>query len=220
MSEEQEVQSSGDMATTRQEVKREVVEFVKMIVWFLVLFFIVKTYIVEGYEVQGPSMDPTLKDRERILVLKLPHILSQYRLFNAWEPLQPSDVVIFDSPVETNKRYVKRVIAKGPHQQPATNTVSAQGTFADTTEKVSVQFDHGSVYVNKKRIPELYLPDNQRTDDDSQPELFLGAGDYYVLGDNRAVSKDSRSFGPINDERIIGKALFCFWPPSHIRIIR
>ena len=209
-------------ASARQEVRREVVEFVKMIVWFLVLFFMVKTYVIEGYEVQGPSMIPTLQDRERILVfLKLPQKLSQFRLFRNWEPLRPGDVVVFDSPVEANKRYVKRVIAHGSREF-STNTVAAQKTdAAPPADSVLVRFDHGSVYVNNKKIEEPYLkPEERPLADNSSDVRWLGPGDYYVLGDNRVVSKDSRSFGAINDERVIGRALLCFWPPSKIRLLR
>jgi len=215
MEQEPEVSHEEQQAHSRQEMKREVVEFVKMIVWFLLLFFIVKTYVVEPFEVQGPSMVPTLKDRERILVLKLPHILSQLPLFHRMQPITAGDIVIFDSPVESNKRYVKRVIASGPAE--AGNTVSAEDGQIPK-EDVTLQVDRGSVFVNNQRVTESYLPEGIDFTD-SVPETHLGPGDYFVMGDNRRISKDSRSFGAINNDRIIGQALLCFWPPSSIRLI-
>lgn len=208
--------NSSEANDSRQEMKREVIEFVKMIAWFLVLFFIVKTYVIEGFEVQGPSMVPTLKDRERILVLKLPHVLSRLSLSGSYAPLRPGDVVIFDSPVEKNKRYVKRVIARGPKQ--TGQTVEAQDVNSDDG-KVTVQIDRGDVYVNKQRLYEDYLPAESPRADDTLPEISVAPGEYYVMGDNRTVSRDSRSFGPINNDRIIGQALLCFWPPSKIRLV-
>ncbi|HNR34323.1 MAG TPA: signal peptidase I [Candidatus Hydrogenedentes bacterium] len=201
-----------------QEIKREAIEFIKMVVWFLIAFFIVKTYIVEGYEVQGPSMNPTLNDRERILVFKLPHILSQFRIFSGIEALKEGDIVVFDSRNEPNKRYVKRIIARGPKSS-ASKTASAQAH--DTPEDaVHVRFDSGSVYVNNRRILEPYLPPGPQSCDDRMPDVSLPPGTYYVLGDNRVVSKDSRSFGPIDDACLVGRAVLCFWPPGKMRFLR
>jgi signal peptidase I len=206
----------------QQELKREVIEFVKMIAWFLVVFFLVKAYVVEGYEVQGPSMDPTLQDRERILVLKLPHELSKFSLFSGIEALKQGDIVVFDSPVEANKRYIKRVIAKGKGKAEAKTVSAKQEGVPEAKPKdgVRVLFDRGAVYVNNKRLEENYLPSEARSGDERCEEEYLQPGAYYVLGDNRPVSKDSRSFGPIDDGRVIGKAMICFWPPSHIRLLR
>ncbi|MCX5772186.1 MAG: signal peptidase I, partial [Candidatus Hydrogenedentes bacterium] len=173
----------------RQEVKREIVEFVKMIAWFLVMFFIVKTYVVEGYEVQGPSMIPTLNDHERIFVLKLPHILSEFQTFNGINALAPGDIVVFYSPVEPNKRYVKRVIAKGPSSHPGTVSADDVNSPAETT---TVRFDEGTVFVNNRRIEEPYLQPEQKVSADATGDVRLGPRTYYVLGDNRGVSRDSR----------------------------
>ena len=220
MSSTEEKSPNEQEVVAAQEVKREIIEFVKMIVWFLIVFFLVKTYVVEGYEVLGPSMNPTLQDRERILVFKLPHIVSQFQLFSGIEALRPGDIVVFDS-VEPNKRYVKRVIAKGPPKA-AGNTVVAQRQDAQTPEEDSVRvlFDHGKVYVNNDRISEDYLRTEPKASEDVYPEVRLLPGGYYVLGDNRGVSKDSRSFGPVDDARVVGKAILCFWPPSRIRLLK
>ena len=203
-----------------QEMKREIVEFVKMILWFLILFFVVTTYVLEGYEVQGDSMMPTLTDRERILVFKLTHNLGRLRLFSALEPLDAGDIVVFYSPDEKSRRYVKRLIAKGPPLRPG-NTVEAQKTDValQPGTPVTVGIDAGQVYVNHKRIQEPYLSESHRAFPDSLDEISLAPGAYYVMGDNRAVSKDSRRFGPVDDDRIIGKAVLCFWPPHKIRLL-
>ena len=206
--------------TVRQQIRREIGDFVKLILWFLILFFVIKTYVIEGYEVQGPSMIPTLQDGERILVLKLPHILSQFRVFRGFDAITAKDIVVFDSE-EPNKRYVKRVIASGPHRTSG-NTVEAekQGGHASSDPCVRVRFDHGAVYVNNRRVPEDYIPVAERLSHDPPKEWAVPAGGYYVLGDNRGVSKDSRSFGVVDDHRVIGRAVLCFWPLNRFRLLK
>lgn len=204
----------------KQELKREIIDFIKLVVWFLVIFLGLRTYVIEGYEVQGPSMTPTLQNNERILVFKLPHILSQFSLFSGIEPIKRGDIVVFDSPSDPMKRFVKRVIARGPNRRTGKTVVAeSQDAPPDFSGGVPVRFDRGTVYVNEHRLKEEYLPPEARISTDSQ-ELILGPGEYYVLGDNRGVSKDSRSFDAIRDDAIIGKAFLRFWPPTKVSLLR
>src|SRR5690606_37425415 len=128
-------------------------------------FIGLRWYAIEGYEVQGPSMQPTLQDGERILVFKLPHILSQYSLFSGIEALDEGDIVVFQSPDDREKRYVKRVIAKGPRPH-GSNTVVAEDINAPDN-RVSVAFDRGVVYVNNHRVVEDYVPAEESCRDES-----------------------------------------------------
>lgn len=217
---------TGDVEPSRtgpnpdnQELKREVTDFVKLVFWFLIIFLALRTYVIEGYEVQGPSMIPNLENSERILVLKLPHILSKFRPFRGIDAISPGDIVVFDSPSNPNKRYVKRVIAMGPKFN-AAKTVGAEAhEGSDGPGAVSVRFDRGKVYVNNHFIEEDYLRPEAKVSSDVQ-ELNLGTGEYYVLGDNRPVSKDSRSFEAIHDKSIIGRAVLRFWPPQRISLLK
>jgi len=211
---------SGDsaIANDRQELKREVIDFVKLVVWFLVIFLALRTYVIEGYEVQGPSMQPTLQNNERILVLKLPHILSQWGVFASWKAIDSGDIVVFDSPDTANKRYVKRVVARGAPGR-VNNTVVAESEGHESTDGVKVVFDLGKIYVDDVLVEEDYLRDEAKLSSDRR-ELLLDTGEYYVLGDNRRVSKDSRSFKAIDDDMIIGRAFLRFWPPRKIALLR
>lgn len=213
-------QSDSQHVPDKQELKREVLDFVKLVVWFLVIFLTLRAYVIEGYEVQGESMEPTLSNNERILVLKLPHELSKFSLFSGLEAIQPNDIIVFESPDVTDKRYVKRVIAKGANlkNRRTVDAESPKGSSAPS-EQVKVVFDRGDVYVNDRKIEQEYLSQGARESDDHQ-DLLLEPGEYYVLGDNRNVSKDSRSFDAVSDGAIIGKALIRFWPPSKISILR
>jgi signal peptidase I len=196
--------------TARPEWRREITELVKMVVLFLVLFWVLKTFVIEGYEVEGPSMQPTLEDRQRILVLKLPHELGKLPFLHWMEPMKEGQIVVFDSMVESNKRYVKRVIARGP-QSPSGNTVSA--TTMTGGNKVHVKYEHGTIYVNNQRVPEDYLT-AQETQSPDVDETDLLPGEYYVMGDHRSVSKDSRVFHAVKEGQVVGRAIFRFWPLS------
>ena len=194
-----------------QNLKNEVIDFVKLVVWFLVIFLGLKFFVLEGYEVQGESMEPNLSTNERILVFKLPHRLHEWGLIG--EPFEQGDVIVFNSPDVAEKRYVKRVIAVGPETD--RGTVEA-GT--DPHETVKIEFDRGKVFIDNHILTEDYLSERNRISSDHRVSQ-VGPGEYYVLGDNRSVSKDSRSFNAIESDAIIGRAVLRFWPPSKISFI-
>ena len=204
----------------RQELKREVLDFVKLVVWFLIIFLGLREFVIEGYEVQGESMEPTLSNNERILVFKLPHQLSKLSLFRGIDAIHSGDIVVFESPDNKDKRYVKRVIAMGPKKRSG-RMVGAEGPegAGDPVGEVLVTFERGEVFVNNRKLEEAYVAPGAGRSQERQT-LYLGQGEYYVLGDNRNVSKDSRSFDAISDEAIIGRAVIRFWPPSEISFLR
>lgn len=104
--------------------------------------------------------------------------------------VRPNDVVVFRYPRDPTKSYIKRVIAlPGDH----------------------IRIDHGRVYVNGLRLVEPYVP-VRYTDERSQPEMTVPAGEYFVMGDHRSISSDSRDFGPVERQLIYGKASFVYWP--------
>ncbi|MDZ4860851.1 MAG: signal peptidase I [Candidatus Hydrogenedentes bacterium] len=198
-------------------IKGEVTELIKMVVWFLALFFILKVFVIEGYEVQGPSMEPTLQNNERILVFKLPHKISTW--WHGYQPIEAGDIVVFERTEDAGKRYVKRVIAGGLPRIHG-NTVDAQVQEDTGPPPVSLRIEEGRVFINNQFIEEDYLPDQKRADFNDSDRADLKRGQYYVMGDNRGVSKDSRAFGAIEDPKIIGKAVFRFWPLSRFGFLK
>ena len=107
------------------------------------------------------------------------------------------DVVVFLYPHDHEKSYIKRVIALP----------------GDT-----LRIDHGQVYVNDTRVEESYVP-RQFADDRSQPEMTVPQHEYFVMGDHRSVSSDSRDFGPVDRELIYGKAAFVYWPMDQAGVV-
>lgn len=220
-------ETSVPKSPDKQELKREVWEFAKLVVWFIILFVTVRSYVVEGYEVQGPSMSPTLTDNERILVLKLPHVLSRFRIFGGLHGVNEGDIVVFKSPdyepgSGARKRYVKRVIARGSKRRGGKVADAQQtGDSTQNPETVSVKIAEGVVYVNNHPLQEPYVNNSQADPQTlANDEWIVPPGFYYVMGDNRGVSKDSRKFGPVDDDVIIGTAVFRFWPLSKFGFLK
>jgi signal peptidase I len=106
------------------------------------------------------------------------------------EPIHRGDVVVFHYPRDVSKSYIKRVIALAGDR---------------------VRIDDGIVYVNNVRLPESYVPEDY-WDTRSYPETVVPRHSYFLLGDHRNLSNDSRDFGPVDEEYIYGKAVFGYWP--------
>jgi signal peptidase I len=126
-----------------------------------------------------------------------PHIASgEYVLVNTFAyhfgPPHRGDIVAFRHDDGTHELFIKRVAALPGDR---------------------VRIDHGTVYLNGGALTEPYVrfPDGR-----SFPEVVVPAGSVFVLGDNRADSEDSRFFGPVSDDRLIGRALAGIWPPAAV----
>ena len=111
--------------------------------------------------------------------------------------IQRGDVVVFRYPRDPEKSYIKRVIAL-PEDR--------------------LRIDRGRVYVNGKLLREPYVPPEYR-DNRSVAEMTLPPGDYYVMGDHRSISSDSRDFGPVERSFIYGKAVFVYWPARDVGVV-
>ncbi len=114
------------------------------------------------------------------------------------EPIQRGDIVVFQYPLDPHKSFIKRVIGlAGDH----------------------IRIAEGRVYVNSKTVLENYVPGAYQ-DGRSYPEIVVPAGSYFVLGDHRSLSNDSRDFGPVDASYIYGKAVFGYWPVEKVGRLR
>lgn len=133
----------------------------------------------------------------------MPQLLDQERLFiNKFEysftPIRRGDIVVFHYPRDPVKSYIKRVIAIPGDR---------------------LRINDGQVYVNGKPLSEPYVPERYQ-DERSYPEIVLNAHQYFVMGDHRMISSDSRDFGPVNRNLIYGKASFVYWPADDMGVVR
>jgi signal peptidase I len=157
--------------------------------WIRDLFFsvliavILIVFIYQPVKVEGTSMMPALTDQERIFINKFNY---HFGIGN----IERGDMVVFWFPHDSTKSYIKRVI----------------GLPGDT-----VEIDQGQVIVNGKPLVEPYVPEEYR-DRTSYPSRVVPPGNYFVLGDHRSSSNDSRNWGYVEREKIYGKAVFVYWP--------
>jgi signal peptidase I len=136
-------------------------------------------------------------------VSMMPSLEDQERIFvNKFvyrlEPIERGDVVVFKYPLDPTKSYIKRVIAmSGDH----------------------IRIDGGQVYVNNEPLDEDYVPPAY-ADSRSYPDTVVPPDCYFVLGDHRSMSSDSREFGPVSQSFIYGKAVFGYWPMDKLGRVR
>lgn len=133
----------------------------------------------------------------------LPRLEDQDRLFinkfaYRFEDIRRGDVVVFYYPHDHSKSYIKRVIAL-------------------PGDRLSI--DHGAVTVNGEVLSEPYVPEKY-LDDRSLPERIIPAGEYFVMGDHRSISSDSRDFGPVPRDLIYGRAALVYWPLDQAGVVR
>jgi len=159
----------------------ETVAAFKTLVSAAVYATLIVTFGVQIARVDGLSMAPTLEDHDRLIVNKLVYELSEPR---------PGDIVMLYYPLNPEKMFVKRVIAK---------------------ESDVVRIVDGHVYVNDVPLRDDYVPLEFRSDDDYGPQV-VQQGYYFVMGDHRNNSSDSRHWGQVPKKYIVGKVKVRWWP--------
>lgn len=170
-----------------------VYEFVEAFVISASVFVVVYLFLMQPHQVKGSSMFPTFKDKEYLLTDKITYKRSLPKY---------GDVIVFKAPINENFDFIKRVIATPGH---------------------SVMVKNGHVFIDGNQLAESYLSDDVVTD----PGQFLLEGQSYVVregevmafGDNRAHSSDSRDWGPVPDENIVGRVFFRYWPTSVVGVV-
>lgn len=174
----------------------ELISTVKYIIGILIVFFIINQFFFAPVMVDGDSMEPTLTNGD-------------YLLLNKFSAIEQFDIVVFPPPDQEETQYVKRVI----------------GLPGDT-----IEYHEDVLYLNGEPTEQSFLDESKEVDasiytsGDFTLLTLLGVetvpdGQYFVLGDNRLNSRDSRSFGFIDQESVLGKVSFRYWPIEEIGVV-
>lgn len=157
------------------------------------IFVVVYFFLVQPHQVTGNSMIPNFEDGEYLLTDKVSY---------HFRPPQRGEVVIFKAPQNQEKDFIKRIIAL-PGEK--------------------VKLEKGEIFINQEKLEENYLPSSTPTLPKSLisegQEVVIPLDEYFVLGDNRQFSSDSRDWGTVSKDLIIGKAWFRYWPLNELSLI-
>lgn len=179
------LQEATEAERQRIDFKGILREIIETAVLTLVIFFLVRLAF-QNFRIEGHSMLPNLHHGQFLIVNRL-----VYRL----HPPERGDVVVFHSPQNPGKDFIKRVVGL-PGEQ--------------------VEISEGQVFINGTRLDETYI--NRPTYGSWGPAV-VSEGDYFVLGDNRDSSSDSRNWGMLDKGAIVGKAWLSYWPPQQWGIV-
>jgi signal peptidase I len=178
-------------AKPRRRWRRTALEWLGVIGGGIAIALLVEAFLIQAFWIPSPSMEPTLDVGDRVLVNKLSY---------KFHDVNRGDVVVFERPPGAStgqngeiKDLIKRVVAVG----------------GDTVEA-----KEGNVYVNGEQIDEDYLEPGTPTD--NLPLTTIPEGQVFVMGDNRTNSEDSRIFGPIDEDAIVGRAFIRVLPITDI----
>lgn len=173
-------------------------DMIETVVIALSIFLVVYLFLMQPHQVSGLSMFPNFHDKEYILTDKV-----SYKFGNP----ERGDVIVFHAPTAAN---------------------CPQGTGCDFIKRViglpgdSVSVKNNGLYVNGEKLDEPYLDSSVITETgvfSDNREVTLNQNEYFVCGDNRQHSSDSRTWGPITRDEIVGKAFFRYWPPDRMGIL-
>ncbi|MDO8638800.1 MAG: signal peptidase I [Candidatus Daviesbacteria bacterium] len=169
------------------------IEFFETLVVFGAIFAVIYLFIAQFHKVSGLSMFPTMHDGDYLITEKVSYKLG--------EP-KKGQIVVLKNPRDESQDFIKRIMA----------------VPGDT-----IKIENNSVYVNGQKLTESYLPENTPTHTGAfiqeGQEIKAGANQYFVFGDNRNHSSDSREWGSITKKEIVGRALFRYWPPQTIGLL-
>ena len=193
-------QSVEPVPTAKHQAGRAVREVVETLLLAALIFFLVRL-VVLNFRVDGESMLPNLDDGQMLLVNRnaYEYVDIGGNRYYPFDPPERGDVIVFDPPTGSDKPYIKRVIGL-PGEE--------------------VTFGDGNVFINGEPLPEDYIKDRTRCGARSDNcDVVVPEGYVFVLGDHRSNSSDSRVFGPVPVQNIVGKAWLSYWPVDDVGFV-
>lgn len=185
-------------------------EILETILFTLLIFFLVRS-VIQNFKVEGHSMEPNLHSGQYIIVNRVEYLHADLNFFRRLlgEKVEPNlvylfhmprrgEIVVFEYPKDTTRDYIKRVI----------------GLPGET-----IEIRNGQVLINGVPLFEPYLNDAARAQTGNMPPKQVPPNAVFVMGDNRGNSSDSRNWGPLPLENIVGKAWVIYWPQQYWGII-
>lgn len=185
---------------TRKKSKTR--EYVESIIVAALIALVVRSFVIQAYKIPSGSMEPTLLIGDHLLVNRMSYVVkmpfTDSVLFTTGKP-QRGDIIVFRYPEDPSKDYIKRVIA---------------------TEGEKVEIRNKAIFVNGKKIPDPwghFRPDPGArsfvpfVDKDNLNPVVVPKDSYFVMGDNRDNSLDSRYWGYVNKKHLVGKALIIYF---------
>ncbi|MBN1485841.1 MAG: signal peptidase I [Chloroflexia bacterium] len=209
----EQVESKPSAQDSARSFSREMLrEILETLLFTLLIFFLVRS-VIQNFKVEGSSMEPNLHTGQYIMVNRLVYFHLDLDLFRRWLPGTESaspqlaylfhlprrgDIVVFEYPRDTSRDFIKRVI----------------GLPGET-----VEIRAGQVLIDGAALHEPYLPASARSQMGNMGPVQVPQDAVFVMGDNRGNSSDSRNWGSLPLNRIVGQAWFTYWPRDYWGLI-
>ena len=200
------------MATSKQKKSTagSIIEFFLIVAVALGLALGIQAFLVKPFRIPSVSMEPTLDVGQRVLVDRVSeHFTSFHR----------GDIVVFKPPQGADN---DQCGVSHPPNEPCPKPTPGRSDTNFIKRIVGLPGDHlsviaGRVYIDGSRLKEPYIRPSADCDICNEPrEVTIPPGSFFMMGDNRGESADSREWGPVPKKWIIGKAFFTYWPPGRI----
>lgn len=177
--------------STGTRLRNALVEIVTTVVLAVVIYLVIQTFVVQTYQVQQVSMVPSIEPGQHLLVDKLTP---------RFDPYSRGDVVVFRAPgtADDETPFIKRIIGVGGDR---------------------VELADGAVLVNGVALEEAYISGGPTEPDCGETVWSVPQGELFLMGDHRSQSQDSRCFGTVAEERVVGRAWLRFWPLDSLTIL-